>query len=308
MSLFIIMNAMMKQPQSLTKTSNPALIRRRRERSHPHAHPYHVDVDTLESSIFPPRRCNFARRAPGSSHRIRHNIQDVQQTGLPLCDVVLFQNAGIPSPLACKPASLSLSQLKAGSRAPSSHSPATPACSIRSRSARAGMKDTYEARTWRNRLRRHSVRSNPVPVRPKTYLLIRNRDLPEHSSQVHVARPASQKKLPSGAKVPLDHTPCATYVASSTPNVKPECDPSWFKGNLTDSLTSFKRVSIVSPYVHYLLTNSAVLSLSDNDMAPSIKHEGRAEGPIYYYYSPVHVYVSMDKNKTSIVQYQDSKS
>ncbi|SCB65785.1 unnamed protein product [Fusarium graminearum] len=156
MSLFIIMNAMMKQPQSLTKTSNPALIRRRRERSHPHAHPYHVDVDTLESSIFPPRRCNFARRAPGSSHRIRHNIQDVQQTGLPLCDVVLFQNAGIPSPLACKPASLSLSQLKAGSRAPSSHSPATPACSIRSRSARAGMKDAYEARTWRNRLRRHS--------------------------------------------------------------------------------------------------------------------------------------------------------
>ncbi|EYB32713.1 hypothetical protein FG05_12472 [Fusarium graminearum] len=146
----------MKQPQSLTKTSNPALIRRRRERSHPHAHPYHVDVDTLESSIFPPRRCNFARRAPGSSHRIRHNIQDVQQTGLPLCDVVLFQNAGIPSPLACKPASLSLSQLKAGSRAPSSHSPATPACSIRSRSARAGMKDAYEARTWRNRLRRHS--------------------------------------------------------------------------------------------------------------------------------------------------------
>ncbi|CAG1977089.1 unnamed protein product [Fusarium graminearum] len=247
MSLFIIMNAMMKQPQSLTKTSNPALIRRRRERSHPHAHPYHVDVDTLESSIFPPRRCNFARRAPGSSHRIRHNIQDVQQTGLPLCDVVLFQNAGIPSPLA-------------------------------------------------------------FPVRPKTYLLIRNRDLPEHSSQVHVARPASQKKLPSGAKVPLDHTPCATYAASSTPNVKPECDPSWFKGNLTDSLTSFKRVSIVSPYVHYLLTNSAVLSLSDNDMAPSIKHEGRAEGPIYYYYSPVHVCVSMDKNKTSIVQYQDSKS
>ncbi|KAF5232973.1 hypothetical protein FAUST_8461 [Fusarium austroamericanum] len=202
----------MKQPQSLTKTSNPALIRRRRERSHSHAlalaHPCHVDVDTLESSIFPPRRCNFARRAPGSSHRIRHSIQDVQHTGLPLCDVVLFQNAGIPSPLACKPASLSLSQLKAGSRAPSSHSPATPACSIRSRSARADSED--------------------IP------------DLPEHSSQVHVARPASQKKLPSGAKVPLDHTPCATYAASSTPNVKPECDLSWFKGNLTDSLTSFK--------------------------------------------------------------------
>ncbi|KAG8359358.1 hypothetical protein FVEN_g2840 [Fusarium venenatum] len=137
----------MKQPQSLTKTSNPALIRRRRERSHP------CQVDPLESSIFPPRRCNFARRPPGSSRRVRHSIQDVQHTGLPLCDVVLFQNATIPSPLACKP---TISQLKAGSRAPSMQSPATPACSVRSRSARASMRDTYEARTWRNRLRRHS--------------------------------------------------------------------------------------------------------------------------------------------------------
>ncbi|KAG8672375.1 hypothetical protein FPOAC1_005642 [Fusarium poae] len=156
MSLFIMISGpIMKQPQSLTKTSNPALIRRRRER----AHPCQVDPDPLESSIFPPRRCNFAGRPPGSSHRVRHSIQDVQHTGLPLCDVVLFQNATIPSPLACKPPSIrdNLSQLKVGSRAPSLRSPTTPACSIRSRSARASMRDAYEARTWRNKLRRHSV-------------------------------------------------------------------------------------------------------------------------------------------------------
>ncbi|XEV03126.1 hypothetical protein FSHL1_008413 [Fusarium sambucinum] len=139
--------SIMKQPQSLTKTSNPALIRRRRERADP------CKVDPLASSIFPPRRCNFTRRPPGSSRRVRHSIQDVQHTGLPLCDVVLFQNATIPSPLACKP---TISQLKVGSRAPSLQSPASPACSIKSRSVRASMRDTYEARTWRNRLRRHS--------------------------------------------------------------------------------------------------------------------------------------------------------
>ncbi|KPA35899.1 gata zinc finger protein [Fusarium langsethiae] len=142
----------MKQPQSLTKTSNPALIRRRRERTHP------CRVDALESSIFPPRRCNFARTPAGSSHRSRQSAQDVQHSGLPLCDVVLFQNTTIPSPLACKPASIrdSLSKLKVGSRAPSIQSPAILACSIRSRSARASMRDRYEARTWRNRLRQHS--------------------------------------------------------------------------------------------------------------------------------------------------------
>ncbi|OBS24576.1 hypothetical protein FPOA_05118 [Fusarium poae] len=152
----MISGPIMKQPQSLTKTSNPALIRRRRERAHPCQ--VDPDPDPLESSIFPPRRCNFAGRPPGSSHRVRHSIQDVQHTGLPLCDVVLFQNATIPSPLACKPPSIrdNLSQLKVGSRAPSLRSPTTPACSIRSRSARASMRDAYEARTWRNKLRRHS--------------------------------------------------------------------------------------------------------------------------------------------------------
>ncbi|RGP77210.1 gata zinc finger domain-containing [Fusarium longipes] len=152
----------MKQPQSLTKTTNPALIRRRRERAHP------CRVDLCESNVFPPRRCNFARRPPGSVRRIRHSAQDVQHTGLPLCDVVLFQNTAIPSPLAAKPASHqgSLSQLKAGSHASSLRSPATPARSIRSRSTRASMKDTYEARTWRNRLRRHSTSPRSLEASP----------------------------------------------------------------------------------------------------------------------------------------------
>ncbi|KAH7174379.1 uncharacterized protein B0J16DRAFT_181706 [Fusarium flagelliforme] len=133
---------------NLTKTSNAALIRRRRERAHP------CRADYSESSIFPPRRCTFARRPPGPSHRIRHSVQDVQHTGRPLCEVVLFQNTAVPSILATKPES-NRDQLKAGSRASSLRSAAASARSIRS-STRASMRDTYEARTWRNRLRRNS--------------------------------------------------------------------------------------------------------------------------------------------------------
>ncbi|EXK84394.1 hypothetical protein FOQG_11432 [Fusarium oxysporum f. sp. raphani 54005] len=88
--------------------------------------------------------------------QIRPSIQDVQRNGLPLCEVALFQNAAIPSPLAAKPERDTHLQLKVASRTSSLRSPAASARSIRSRSTKASLKDTYEARTWRNRLRRHS--------------------------------------------------------------------------------------------------------------------------------------------------------
>ncbi|EWZ85930.1 hypothetical protein FOCG_12878 [Fusarium oxysporum f. sp. radicis-lycopersici 26381] len=88
--------------------------------------------------------------------QIRPSIQDVQRNGLPLCEVALFQNAAIPSPLAAKQERDTHLQLKAASRTSSLRSTAASARSIRSRSTKASLKDTYEARTWRNRLRRHS--------------------------------------------------------------------------------------------------------------------------------------------------------
>ncbi|KAF4454416.1 GATA zinc finger domain-containing protein 10 [Fusarium austroafricanum] len=138
-----------------SNSSKPALAgRRRRDRAHAHAHPCRVDLP--ESSLFPPRRCSFAR-SKTPRHNIRPSVQDVQRTGLPLCEVALFQTAAIPSPLAAKPESREAHlQLKVASRTSSLRSPAASARSIRSRSARTSLKDTYEARTWRNRLRRHS--------------------------------------------------------------------------------------------------------------------------------------------------------
>jgi hypothetical protein len=161
---------MKHRQQTLSKTAKP--IRRRRDRAH---HPCPVDLP--ESSLFPPRRCSSFARTKSPRHvstlslrvfvdplpvtetnlfQIRPSIQDVQRNGLPLCEVALFQNAAIPSPLAAKPERDNL-QLKVASRTSSLRSPAASARSIKLRSTRASLKDTYEARTWRNRLRRHSV-------------------------------------------------------------------------------------------------------------------------------------------------------
>ncbi|CCT74805.1 uncharacterized protein FFUJ_10875 [Fusarium fujikuroi IMI 58289] len=139
---------MKHRQQTLAKTAKP--IRRRRDRAH---HPCPVDLP--ESSLFPPRRCSLLPLRKSPRH-IRPSIQDVQRNGLPLCEVALFQNAAIPSPLAAKPERDTHLQLMASSRTSSLRSPAASALSIRSRSTRASLKDTYEARTWRNRLRRHS--------------------------------------------------------------------------------------------------------------------------------------------------------
>ncbi|RKK96771.1 hypothetical protein BFJ71_g7725 [Fusarium oxysporum] len=139
---------MKHRQQTLAKTAKP--IRRRRDRAH---HPCPVDLP--EPNLFPPRRCSLLSLKKSPRH-IRPSIQDVQRNGLPLCEVALFQNAAIPSPLAAKPERDTHLQFKAASRTSSLRSPAASARSIRSRSTKASLKDTYEARTWRNRLRRHS--------------------------------------------------------------------------------------------------------------------------------------------------------
>src|SRR6478735_2923593 len=124
--------------------------------------------------------------------QIRPSIQDVQRNGLPLCEVALFQNAAIPSPLAAKPERDTHLQLKVASRTSSLRSPAASARSIRSRSTKASLKDTYEARTWRNRLRRHSV----CHSFPPECLFLSNeirRSHQDYMSQLHAAHHASSK-------------------------------------------------------------------------------------------------------------------
>ncbi|KAM0209391.1 hypothetical protein ACHAQI_006437 [Fusarium lateritium] len=128
-----------KHRDSLTKS---ALGRRRKDR-------VPCPADHSEASFFPPRRCTFARRKSPSRH-IRPSAND---TGLPLCDVALFQTAAIANSLANKPAiSREALKLKVASHAASLRSQAGSVRSIRSRSTRISTRETYEALTWRNRL------------------------------------------------------------------------------------------------------------------------------------------------------------
>lgn len=149
----------------------------------------------------------------------------------------MFQNTAVPSPLAAKPES-NREKLKAGSRASSLRSAAASARSIRS-STRASMRDTYEARTWRNRLRRNSVRY-PLSI-SKTSQLTSNRGLQGHLSQALVVLHASPKKHPCGAKDHSDHIPSATYAVFFSPSVNPEAGLFMCKETLTESLTSSKQ-------------------------------------------------------------------
>ncbi|KAF4988102.1 hypothetical protein FGRMN_9968 [Fusarium graminum] len=139
------------------KTTKSAFAgRRRRDR-------LHCPADLSEPSFFPPRRCTFGRKSHDSSQtHIRPTIHD---HGLPLCDVALFQTNAIANSLANKSAiSREALQLKAVSRAASSRAQAGSARSNRSRSNRTSVRETYEALTWRNRLRQHPKSSGSKPT------------------------------------------------------------------------------------------------------------------------------------------------
>ncbi|EWY83479.1 hypothetical protein FOXG_09939 [Fusarium oxysporum f. sp. lycopersici 4287] len=239
---------MKHRQQTLAKTAKP--IRRRRDRAH---HPCPVDLP--EPNLFPPRRCSLLSLRKSPRH-IRPSIQDVQRNGLPLCEVALFQNAAIPSPLAAKPERDTHLQLKAASRTSSLRSPAASARSIRSRSTKASLKDTYEARTWRNRLRRHSV----CHSFPPECLFLSNeicRSHQDYMSQLHAAHHASSKRLQCGEKALSGLILSATSAVFSTPNAKLEADHFFFKETSRECrnfLKSLNRVHVPPMHEHEFST------------------------------------------------------